>query len=44
MLIVGEIHDVRIIGCVTLVGLLGIAMVGMQWEARVRLLRQIHME
>ena len=37
MLIVGEIHDVRIIGCVTLVGLLGIAMVGMQWEARVRL-------
>ncbi|XP_014667356.1 PREDICTED: solute carrier family 12 member 2-like [Priapulus caudatus] len=36
--IVDELNDVRIIGCITLVVLLGVAMVGMEWEARAQLI------
>ena len=36
MLMVGEIHDVRIIGLITVTVLLGVALIGMEWEARVR--------
>ena len=34
---VDEINDVRIIGVITVICLLGIAMAGMEWEAKVRL-------
>ena len=33
---VDEINDVRIIGVITVICLLGIAMAGMEWEAKVR--------
>lgn len=33
--IVGGVHDVRIIGCVTMVVLTVIVVVGMEWEAKV---------
>ena len=36
-LMVDEINDVRIIGVITVICLLGIAMAGMEWEAKVRL-------
>ena len=32
---IGPLGDVRIIGCITVVLLLGIALIGMEWEARV---------
>ena len=32
---VDEINDVRIIGVITVICLLGIAMAGMEWEAKV---------
>ena len=34
---VDEINDVRIIGVITVIFLLGIAMAGMEWEAKVTL-------
>lgn len=33
---VDEINDIRIIGCITVVLLLGISVAGMEWEAKVR--------
>jgi amino acid transporter len=35
-LMVDEINDVRIIGCLTVILLLVLALIGMEWEARVR--------
>lgn len=34
--IVGGVHDVRIIGCITMVVLTVIVVVGMEWEAKVK--------
>ncbi len=34
-LMVDEINDVRIIGLITVCVLLGVAVIGMEWEARV---------
>lgn len=36
LLMVDEINDIRIIGCITVVVLLGISVAGMEWEAKVR--------
>lgn len=35
-IMVDEINDIRIIGCITVVLLLGISVAGMEWEAKVR--------
>ena len=35
MLIFDELNDVRIIGVTTVTALIGIAIIGMEWEARV---------
>lgn len=35
-LMVDEMNDIRIIGCITVVLLLGISVAGMEWEAKVR--------
>lgn len=35
-LIVDPMNDIRIIGCITLVLLMGITVAGMEWEAKVR--------
>ena len=35
MLMVDEVNDVRIIGLITVLMLLGVAIIGMEWEARV---------
>uniref|UniRef100_A0A8C9TY44 Solute carrier family 12 member 3 n=1 Tax=Scleropages formosus TaxID=113540 RepID=A0A8C9TY44_SCLFO len=37
-IMVDEINDIRIIGCITLVLLLGISLAGMEWEAKIFLL------
>ncbi len=34
-LIVDEINDVRIIGVITIIALLGVTLAGMEWEAKV---------
>ena len=36
MLIFDEVNDVRIVGVTTATALIGIAIIGMEWEARVR--------
>ena len=36
---VDEINDVRIIGVITVICLLGIAMAGMEWEAKVTFMK-----
>ena len=36
LLMVDEVNDVRIIGVITICLLLGVAIIGMEWEARVR--------
>lgn len=36
-LMVDEMNDIRIVGCITVVLLLGISVAGMEWEAKVRL-------
>lgn len=33
---VDPLNDIRIIGCITVVLLLGISVAGMEWEAKVR--------
>lgn len=33
---VDELNDIRIVGCITVVLLLGISVAGMEWEAKVR--------
>lgn len=33
---VDELNDIRIVGCITVVLLLGISIAGMEWEAKVR--------
>lgn len=35
-IMVDELNDIRIIGCITVVLLLGISVAGMEWEAKVR--------
>ena len=35
-LMVDETNDIRIVGCITVTVLLAIAIIGMEWEARVR--------
>jgi len=35
-LIVDPVNDIRIIGCITVVLLMGITVAGMEWEAKVR--------
>ena len=35
-IMVDQINDIRIIGCITVVLLLGISVAGMEWEAKVR--------
>lgn len=37
MLMVDEINDIRIIGCITVVVLLGISVAGMEWEAKAQI-------
>lgn len=32
---VDELNDIRIVGCITVVLLLGISVAGMEWEAKV---------
>lgn len=39
VLMVDEINDIRIVGCITVVLLLGISVAGMEWEAKVRTVR-----
>ena len=41
---VDELNDVRIIGVITAVALLSIAMIGMAWEARVSRCRQLKLQ
>lgn len=36
ILMVDIINDIRIVGCITVVVLLGISVAGMEWEAKVR--------
>lgn len=36
VLIVDPLNDIRIVGCITVVALLGISVAGMEWEAKVR--------
>lgn len=36
LLMVSEINDIRIVGCITVVLLLAISVAGMEWEAKVR--------
>jgi len=36
VLMVDKLNDIRIIGCLTVVLLLGISLAGMEWEAKVR--------
>lgn len=36
VLMVDQLNDIRIIGCITVVVLLGISVAGMEWEAKVR--------
>lgn len=36
MIMFDELNDVRVIGLITVVGLLGITLAGMSWEAKVR--------
>ena len=38
-IMVDEVNDIRIIGCITVVLLLGISVAGMEWEAKVRTVR-----
>ena len=33
---VDEVNDIRIVGCITVVFLLGISVAGMEWEAKVK--------
>lgn len=33
----GGVHDVRIIGCVTLIVLLGVVVIGLEWEAKAQI-------
>ena len=40
---VNFVNDVRIIGIITLVALLAITVVGMEWEARVSIVDQMHL-
>lgn len=35
MVIFDEVNDVRIVGVTTVTGLIGVAIIGMEWEARV---------
>lgn len=35
-LMVDELNDIRIVGCITVVLLLAISVAGMEWEAKVR--------
>lgn len=35
-IMVDELNDIRIIGCITVVLLLAISVAGMEWEAKVR--------
>lgn len=34
---VDDLNDIRIVGCITVVILLGISVAGMEWEAKVQL-------
>lgn len=34
-IMVDELNDIRIVGCITVVLLLGISVAGMEWEAKV---------
>lgn len=43
-LIMDPVNDIRIIGCITVVLLLGISVAGMEWEAKVRLLKHAGIE
>lgn len=36
VIMVDQLNDIRIIGCITVVLLLGISLAGMEWEAKVR--------
>lgn len=36
LIMVDELNDIRIIGCITVVLLLAISVAGMEWEAKVR--------
>lgn len=38
MLMVDDVNDVRIIGLITIVALLGVALIGMEWEAMVTII------
>lgn len=35
-IMVDELNDIRIVGCITVVLLLAISVAGMEWEAKVR--------
>ncbi|KAI0228687.1 Solute carrier family 12 member 2 [Lamellibrachia satsuma] len=37
LLMIDEVNDVRIIGAITIIALLGIALIGMEWETRAQL-------
>lgn len=38
---VDELNDIRIVGCITVVLLLGISVAGMEWEAKVQQMKKV---
>ena len=40
---IDEINDVRVIGAITIVALLGVALIGMEWETRVSGMQRVNL-
>ena len=43
LLMIDEINDVRVIGAITIVALLGVALIGMEWETRVSGMQRVNL-